>query len=166
IEKDLRVTLEELYNGTVKKVKVTRKVSQKTLTIDIKRGWKDGTRITFPGEGDQGPNRIPADIVFTIRELEHDRFKRDGNDLVFLTETTLGKALSGSTVEVKTLDDRILTIPINDIVTPSYSKKVSREGMPIPSSPDQKGFLILKFNIKFPTYLTHDQKNAIQSLIE
>ncbi|KAJ3219196.1 DnaJ sub B member 13 [Dinochytrium kinnereticum] len=126
IEKDLNVTLEELYNGAVKKVKILRKVfgddgvttqeAQKVLTIDIKRGWKDGTRVIFPSEGDQGPNRIPADIVFTIRELGHDRFKREGDNLVHVTDITLGKALSGSTVEVKTLDDRVLTIPINDIV--------------------------------------------------
>lgn len=39
---------------------MTSVVQEKILTITIKRGWKQGTRITFPREGDQGPNNIPG----------------------------------------------------------------------------------------------------------
>ena len=28
--------------------------------MTVSRGWKEGTRITFPKEGDQGPNKIPG----------------------------------------------------------------------------------------------------------
>ena len=40
----------------------TSSVRDKILSIRVKKGWKQGTRITFPEEGDQGPNAIPADI--------------------------------------------------------------------------------------------------------
>lgn len=40
----------------------TSSVRDKILSIRVKRGWKQGTRITFKEEGDQGPNTIPADI--------------------------------------------------------------------------------------------------------
>lgn len=45
----------------------TSSFREKILTITVKRGWKPGTRITFEQEGDQGPNSIPADIVFIVR---------------------------------------------------------------------------------------------------
>ena len=46
----------------------TSSVRDKILSIRVKKGWKQGTRITFPEEGDQGPNTIPADIgKFTLR---------------------------------------------------------------------------------------------------
>ncbi|VDN28996.1 unnamed protein product [Cylicostephanus goldi] len=58
-------------------MKITRKVlnadghstrvEDKVLTINIKPGWKSGTKITFPKEGDQHPGRVPADIVFVIK---------------------------------------------------------------------------------------------------
>lgn len=38
----------------------TTSMREKILTITVKRGWKEGTRITFPKEGDQGPNKIPG----------------------------------------------------------------------------------------------------------
>ena len=72
IERELYASLEELYLGCDKKMKISRhvmnedghtsSVRDKILSIRIKRGWKQGTRITFKEEGDQGPNTIPADI--------------------------------------------------------------------------------------------------------
>lgn len=38
----------------------TTSTREKILTITVKRGWKEGTKITFPKEGDQGPNKIPG----------------------------------------------------------------------------------------------------------
>ena len=35
-------------------------VHGRRLTITVKRGWKEGSKITFPKEGDQGPNKIPG----------------------------------------------------------------------------------------------------------
>ena len=38
----------------------TTSVREKLLTITVERGWKEGTQIIFPKEGDQGPNCIPG----------------------------------------------------------------------------------------------------------
>ena len=35
---------------------------EKILTITVKRGWKEGTKVTFQKEGDQGPNKIPGNL--------------------------------------------------------------------------------------------------------
>lgn len=86
IEYDLRVSLEEILTGCTKNMKITKKVlrngrlqrEEKLLTINVKSGWKAGTRITFPKEGDQGTNKIPADLVFIIKDKPHHLFKREG----------------------------------------------------------------------------------------
>jgi DnaJ family protein B protein 4 len=67
----------------------TAHVEDKVLTIDIKPGWKAGTKITFPREGDQSPNTIPADIVFIIKDKSHPHFKRDGVDLIYTAKISL-----------------------------------------------------------------------------
>ena len=38
----------------------TSSIRDKILTITVKKGWKPETRITFPEEGDQGPNNVPG----------------------------------------------------------------------------------------------------------
>lgn len=57
-----------------------------------------------------------ADIVFILKDKPHPRFRRNGINLVHTAKVPLGKALTNCTVEIVTLDDRILNIPINDII--------------------------------------------------
>lgn len=61
IEHNLPCTLEELYKGSTRKMKISRTVHNaagrperisEILSIDIKPGWKKGTRITFPEKGE------------------------------------------------------------------------------------------------------------------
>lgn len=99
IIRDLQVSLEDIYKGTTKKLKITRKVmnpdgrtcrmEDKILTIDIKPGWKAGTKITFPKEGDQTPNSVSADIVFVIKDKPHPTFTRDLSDIKYKTTISL-----------------------------------------------------------------------------
>ena len=44
----------------------TSSIRDKILTINVKKGWKPGTRITFPEEGDQGPNNIPGETRLLV----------------------------------------------------------------------------------------------------
>ncbi|TKY65831.1 DnaJ-like subfamily B member 13 [Spatholobus suberectus] len=174
IEKTLHCSLEDLYKGTTKKVKISRDVSdasgrpttvEEILTIEIKPGWKKGTKITFPEKGNEQRGVIPADLVFIIDEKPHSLFKRDGNDLVVTQKISLVEALTGYTVQLTTLDGRNLTIPINAIISPTYEEVVKGEGMPIPKEPSKKGNLRIKFNIKFPSRLTSEQKSGIKRLL-
>ena len=84
--------------GVTKRMKISRRVlandgtakkEEKVLTINVKPGWKSGTKITFQREGDQAPNKIPADIVFIIRDKPHQHFKREGPDLKYSCKITL-----------------------------------------------------------------------------
>jgi len=174
IERELFCTLEELYCGCDKKMKISRhvmnedghtsSVRDKILPIRIKKGWRQGTKITCNKEGDQGPNTIPADIIYILKEKEHDLFKRNGDDLIYKAKIPLGKALVGCSVEVPTLDGRLLAIPINDIVYPSYKKTVFGEGMPKRDS-KEKGNLYIEFDVVFPERLSPERKLLIKEAL-
>lgn len=171
IERDLYLTLEEVFKGCTKKMKISRRVMNedghtssirdKILTIHVKPGWRAETKITFPREGDQGPNNIPADIVFIVKDKPHPVFRRDGDDIIYTATVPLGKALTGCIVDVPTLDDRLISIPVNDIVSPGYLKKVPNEGMPTSNEPNKRGELLIAFNIEFPKHLSPEQKSLL-----
>ena len=57
-----------------------------------------------------------ADIVFIVKDKPHAWFRREGVNLIHTTTILLCRALVGCTIEVHTLDDRVLHIPITDIV--------------------------------------------------
>ena len=56
IEYPLNCSLEELYKGATKKMKLKRNVNssqvEETLQVDVKPGWKNNTRITFSEKGE------------------------------------------------------------------------------------------------------------------
>ncbi|XP_045823594.1 dnaJ homolog subfamily B member 13-like [Trifolium pratense] len=174
IENKLSCTLEEIYRGTTKKMKISREIAdasgktmpvEEILTITVKPGWKKGTKITFPEKGNEQPNVTAADLVFVIDEKPHSIFSREGNDLIMTQKISLAEALTGYTVHLTTLDGRNLSIPINNVIHPNYEEVVPKEGMPIPKDPSKKGNLRIKFNIKFPTRLTDEQKAGIRKLL-
>ncbi|XP_051541975.1 dnaJ homolog subfamily B member 13 [Myxocyprinus asiaticus] len=175
IERDLHLALEDLYYGCTKKIKISRRVMNddghtssirdKILTFTVKAGWNEGTRITFPREGDQGPNNIPADIVFVIRQKQHPRFVRQNDDLYYTAQISLEKALTGFSIEVETLDGRLLNIPINNIVHPQYTKVVTGEGMPLVNNPSRRGDLIIRFTTQFPEKLSAEKKRLLKQAL-
>lgn len=134
----------------------------KILEIKIKPGWKAGTSITFPKEGDEAPGVIPADLVFVIGEKPHAHFKRRGNDLVYTARISLLQALTDCTISVPTLDGRSLPMACNVVVSPGYRMSKRGEGMPLSKSPSSKGDLIVEFDVQYPSHLSEAQKGLLR----
>ncbi|KAK8947827.1 hypothetical protein KSP40_PGU011914 [Platanthera guangdongensis] len=174
IERKLACTLEELYKGTTRKLKISRNVrnsngqyvpQSEILVIDIKPGWKKGTKITFPRMGNEEANVIPADIVFVLDEKPHDVYSRSSNDLIVRRKISLGEALGGTTVRLQTLDGRDLAIPLTCVVSPGHELLIAKEGMPIAREPGSKGDLKIKFDVIFPSSLTEEQRASIRNVL-
>jgi len=174
VTENLECTLEELYNGCVKRRNITHKRfaengqlenELKLLTINVKPGWKKGTKITFPNEGDEGNDMIPADVVFVLKEKAHKSFVREGNNLIFTANITLAQALTDCSVPVPTLDGRTLSIACNEVISPGYQKLVEGEGMPHSKNFKVRGDLLIRFKIKFPEYLSDAKKVELKKLL-
>ncbi|XP_010541633.1 PREDICTED: dnaJ homolog subfamily B member 1-like [Tarenaya hassleriana] len=175
VESKLPCSLEELYSGSTRKMKISRTVfdangrqahETEILTTVVKPGWKKGTKITFPDKGNEQLNQLPADLVFIIDEKPHDLFKRDGNDLVTSRKVTLADALGGTTtVNIVTLDGRNLSVTVENVITPLYEVVVHGEGMPITKEPGNRGDLRIRFDVQFPTRLTMEQKSALKRVL-
>jgi len=138
--------------------------AEKVIAVEVKKGWKSGTKITFPEEGDEKPGIIPSDIIFVVEEKPHPRFVRQGDNLVFTSRLTLCQAITGHTIEVVTLDNRTIKVPITEVVYPGYQKLVPKEGMPNQKT-GTKGDLYIKFEVIFPRSLSEQQKAQIKNTL-
>lgn len=176
LQYDLNVTLEEIYTGTVKKYKITRKIvdangnvvnDEQLFHVEIKQGWKEGTKITFQKQGDVYPGRIPADIIFILRICPHKVFVRKGNDLEMKLNVTLKEALCGDfVVDVKTISGKTLKLNFNNqIIQPNTSTTIQKHGLPDPKNPRNLGSLIIKFNVKIPSYLSPSVRQQLKTIL-
>ncbi|KAG7498616.1 dnaJ-like subfamily B member 5-like [Solea senegalensis] len=169
---DLLVTLEDVMHGCTKQVKIARsrltsdgrsvRSEDKVLNVVVKKGWKAGTKITFPREGDETPNSTPADITFVLRDEKHPQYKRQGSNIVFTAKITLKEALCGCTVNVPTLDKRMMPLPCSDVIKPGAVRRLRGEGLPLPKSPSQRGDLVVEFQVLFPDRIPPQSREIIK----
>lgn len=171
VTRDLPVTLEEVYTGVVKKMKIKKQVlsskrsAEKVLSIDVKPGWKSGTKITFPKEGDEKPNTIPADVIFVLKDKPHPKFKRDGSDIIYTANISLRDALCGTTITIPLLEGGQMSYSLTDIVNPNTTKRIVGKGLPLPKEPKARGDLLIDFNIKFPDSLQDGAKRRLREVL-
>ena len=168
------LSLEELFQGCTKKMKISRKVlspegttssEDKVLMIDVKPGWKAGTKITFPREGDQSVGRIPADVIFVIGEKPHKHFIRDGHNLKYKAKISLKQALCGGQIKVPKIDGGHIALPLDYVISPDTVEIISGEGMPVSKQPGTRGDLIVNFNINFPESLPTYSISSLKTLL-
>lgn len=173
---ELAVALEDIYKGTTKKMKITRKVlnpdarsvrtEDKVLTISIKPGWKQGTKVTFPKEGDQlSPNRIPADVIFVIKDKPHSTFKREGSDIRYTAHISLRDSLCGGILQIPTLDGPKVPLHLSEVIKPGMTKRISGQGLPVSNNPGHRGDLIVAFDIRFPDQIPPGTKEILRDCL-
>lgn len=75
-------------------------------------------------------------------------------------------------MKLETLDGRLLSVPVDQIIGPSTIIRLEGEGMPIYESrkqdarSTQRGDLFVKFDIAFPRKLTEAQRQRIQAILK
>ncbi|KAI9094252.1 hypothetical protein K1719_026834 [Acacia pycnantha] len=134
----LKVSLEDLYLGTSKKLSLSR-----------------------------NPETVTGDIVFVLQQKEHPKFKRKGEDLFVEHTLSLTEALCGFQFVLTHLDGRQLIIKSNpgEVVKPDSYKAINDEGMPMYQRPFMRGKLYIHFTVEFPDSLSPDQVKALEAVL-
>jgi DnaJ-related protein SCJ1 len=88
--------------------KVKRGSTQQTIYIE--KGMNDGARIEFEGESDQSPDYSAGDLIFTLKQIPHPVFTREGMNLQMKHTITLKDALLGFETTVNHLDGEKLVL--------------------------------------------------------
>ena len=183
-ETPLKLTLEELYKGCTKKLKVGRtlangRTEEKVITIDVKPGWKKGTKVRFAGSGNETSPGKFQDLVFVVDERPHPRFTRNGDDLRTIQPLKLADALdppapgsAASRRRVTMLDGRSVDVPLpsagagRTTISPGRTTRMAGEGMPISKVKGAKrGDLVVEWNVEFPDRLTERQRTDLRNAL-
>jgi DnaJ-class molecular chaperone len=148
----IRCTLEELAQGSSKKLKLTFKGKEKIYAIPIKPGWKQGTKITY-----KGANGIPS-MTFVVEELPHKFLRREGDNLHYTCWISESQTKGGIQVTVplptgekytrkipKTADDAV------PVLTNGEKLVIPSKGMPIKGNKENRGDLVIEFKVRRST---------------
>merc|ERR1711988_212732 len=86
------------------------KRTSEILEVNVPKGAKDGHKVVFHNKADEIPDGDAGDVIFVLKEKEHDVFKRHGADLYVKKKISLVEALCGFSMQLTKLDGRTLVI--------------------------------------------------------
>ena len=134
---DLGVSLEELCNGCEKKMKVSVGSNSQIFKINVKPGWKTGTKITF--DLDRGDK-----VQFRVVEKGHDYLIRQGNNIKWVCSLKKSQIDKGVKLTIPTpmKDEKLEMNTKNKYITHGTVITVNGKGMPIKGGPTRGDFLI------------------------
>lgn len=168
IKRTLPVSLNDIYTGATKRLKITRNnnlFDPTLLTLHVKPGVKNGTTYTYKGQGDLLPSGQCQDIELEIQEKPHEIYRRQGDHLFTTVKLTLLEALTGFKKAIPKLDGQYFYICSQKRVIQSGQQQVLQgEGMPNEIT-GVKGNLIIQFQVELPQTLSSEQCQALQQIL-
>lgn len=141
----------------------------RVVEVNVLPGWKAGTKARFDGAGNQNDDGSVQDVVFVVEEKPHERFKRDGDDIIATVKIPLVDALCGPSKPptIVGLDGKTHTVPLpsgGGVIKPNTRARLSGLGMPRRKEGKVvgKGDLVVEWDIIFPERLSQGQKEAVR----
>ncbi|KAG8900145.1 hypothetical protein FRC00_014274 [Tulasnella sp. 408] len=175
----LPMTLEELFKGGTYTFRITNRLifggpKIQEVQIDVKPGWKTGTRIIFPNAGNERIPGVFQKMIFVVEQAPHERFtRRDDGGLVYNTDIDLVDALQENgrmeARKVIGLDDKVIEFyPPKGGINHGQETVIKGEGMYVRSKGKVvgRGDLIIRWNIKFPDQVTPDQFHWMRDIFK
>jgi molecular chaperone DnaJ len=138
--------------------------ARKKIAVTVPEGADTGTKIRLKGQGGRGSRNGPAGDLFINFTVQPDRFyEREGLDLVAKVPINIAQATLGSKVNVKTIDEKKVSIRIPP-GTPSGKRfRVRSQGV---KKGDERGDLIVEVEIIVPEKLTQEQERMMREFAE
>ncbi len=136
---------------------------EEVVTINIPPGVMDGMQLNARGKGNAAARGgIPGDLIVVIEEIEHEELKRDGNNLYYELFVSFPDAVTGTQVEVPTIDGRA-KIKIDAGTQPGKLLRLRHKGLPDVET-HHKGDLLVSVNVWTPQNLSAEEKAIIEKL--
>jgi len=149
--------------------------STRTINVKIPAGVNTGNRIHLAAHGEVGPGGGPAgDLYVELNILEHEVFKRVGDDLEVVVRIPMTAAALGTEVMVATLeadledadsDARAVRIQVPAGTQSGTRIGVDGKGVPRLRS-SGRGQLGVTLLVQTPTRLDDDQREVLRQLAE
>ncbi len=136
---------------------------EETLDIKIPAGARDGIQLQVRGKGNDAPfDGIPGDLIVVIEEIEHEKLKRDGNNLHYDLYISIPDAVLGGSKEVPTVNGKV-KIKIDKGTQSGKVLRLKGQGLPDLNGYG-KGDLFVHVNLWTPEKISKEQEQFFENM--
>ena len=122
----------------------------------------DGDTLKFDQLADEAAGHIPGDLIFKIRQPQHEFFIRDGDNLKMTLNILLIDSLIGFKKDFEHVDGHRVNISKDSVSYCSEIVVIKGEGMPTKRNKNIRGDLLVTLSINFPDAFSENQKKLIE----
>ncbi|MEI7726417.1 MAG: molecular chaperone DnaJ [Bacteroidota bacterium] len=143
-------------NGVVK--------GEEVISIRIPAGVSEGMQLSMGGNGNAAARGgVPGDLLIQIEEIRHEKFERDGNNLLYEHYITFSEAALGSSAEVPTIEGKV-KIKIDPGTQSGKVLRLRGKGLSSINGYEGKGDLLISIIIWTPKTLSKEERNILEKL--
>lgn len=140
-----------------------RITDEATVRVNVPAGVSDNSYMSLRGEGNAGKNGGPAgDLIAIFKELEHEYFERDGDNVIYDLFISYPEAVMGTEVEVPTLNGRA-KLKIESGIESGKFLKMREKGIQHLNS-HGAGDQLVRVNIHVPKKVSSKEKDLLKEL--
>lgn len=141
----------------------TSLISKKqTISFSIPKGADNHHRISLTGEGGQGPYLGPnGDLILRLQIIHNQRYRKHKDDLVTSIQLSPSEAILGTMRDVPLFNSSV-SMKIPPEVQHGHAFRL--KGLGFFSAEGKRGDLLVEVEIKIPTQLSAQAKNAVEAL--
>jgi molecular chaperone DnaJ len=133
---------------------------ERTLSVRIPAGVKDGQRIRLKGKGSPGERGAPAgDLFVRVTVTPHPVFGRRGDHLTLTVPVTFAEAVLGTQVSVPTPDGAV-TLKVPAGTRSGRTFRVKGKGFPTKGG---HGDLLVTVEVDVPGTLKEEERAALEA---
>jgi len=163
---ELSITLEEAATTTSKVISYHEGETQQTISVKIPAGISSGKKLRIQGKGGPGLHGGPrGDLFVQIKVLDHPVFRREGDDLIMNREVRFTEAMSGTEIDVPTIDQKTLRLKIPPGCQVNARFRLKGYGMPIMGG-SGRGDAYVQVTVAVPQKLNKKQKALLKEMEE
>lgn len=136
------------------------------VEINIPAGVAEGMVVNVSGKGNAAPhNGVNGDIQVYIQELPHEKFVRDGQNLIYNLLLDFPTAALGGDVEVPTIDGKKAKVTIEPGTQPGKALRLRGKGLPaVKGYGSGNGDEVINISVYVPKKLSREERKAIEQL--
>jgi molecular chaperone DnaJ len=143
-----------------------RRNESRTYPVPVPAGLDNGSTLRMTGLGAAGARGGPnGDLYVHVRVKPHDRFQRDGANLIEVLDIPMTQAALGAVIAYETLDG------VEDLVIPAGTQtgrapfKLRERGVPLVNGRG-RGDLLVQVRVVVPTHLSKTEEELLRQLAQ
>ncbi len=161
----LTVSLEDVLYGGERNISLRTNGRTQNVSVKVPKGIEEGKRLRLKGKGAASPDGgPPGDLFLKVHLTPHERFVREGDDLILEQKIPFSDICLGSKIEVETIDKKKFMVSVPPGTNGDSRLRIKGYGLPTGPMGDERGDMYVKLSVEVPKILSEEQKALVEQL--